>query len=493
MKKYVLILLSLYSIGSYATTHDASTDNNNSNLLVQLVDTKLKANQEAMAELNDKVDTKLADKFKQLDDKGTYVSWWLNMLAIWLTALGIFAPIGGYILNRRINENIKNSSDTIKKEVYNLQTEINHKLQEANQVLDELREIHKNASLKANEITELAEKLTEPNISPESTKKALDSAKQIQHKLTTEEWFIMGFGAQQNKQYNDAMVYYNQAVKLSNDDRLTSMIYNNLGTVKAELELHKEAVQDYDKAVELNPQYAEAYNNRGNTKTRLGQYAEAIQDYDETIKLNPKLAEAYNNRGNAKAELGQCTEAIQDYDKAIELNPKYAKAYYNRGNAKAELEQYSEAIQDYDIAIELNPKSAKAYSNRGNAKVALRQYNESIKDYNRAIELNPQYAQAYGNRGLSKHNLQQYTDAIKDYDKVIELDSENVSAYFNKSRVYAIQNDKTQALIWLDKALQLGCPVADIMQYSDWQHYHNDAEFKELINKYDKNNHANQS
>ena len=66
----------------------------------------------------------------------------------------------------------------------------------------------------------------------------------------------------------------------------------------------------------------------------------AIQDYDKAIELNPNSAYAYNNRGYAKFQLQEDYQAIEDYDKAIELDPNYAQAYhYNRGVAKAEFKE----------------------------------------------------------------------------------------------------------------------------------------------------------
>ena len=58
---------------------------------------------------------------------------------------------------------------------------------------------------------------------------------------------------------------------------------------------------------------------------KLKQYKEAIADFDKAIELNPEDSAAYNNRGNAKDEFKQHKEAIVDYDKAIELNPNMQK------------------------------------------------------------------------------------------------------------------------------------------------------------------------
>ena len=116
---------------------------------------------------------------------------------------------------------------------------------------------------------------------------------------------------------------------------------------------YEEAIVDYDEAVRLRPDYAEAHNNRGNVHHALGRYEEAIADYDEAIRLQPDDATAYNNRGKAHANLGWYEEAITDYDEAIRLQPDYATAYYNRGNAHADLGRHEKAITDLETAAEL--------------------------------------------------------------------------------------------------------------------------------------------
>ena len=65
--------------------------------------------------------------------------------------------------------------------------------------------------------------------------------------------------------------------------------------------------------------------------TDLGNLRQAIEDYDRAIEINPENAGAYYNRGVAYGKLGDHRQAIEDYDRAIEINPEYAEAYNNRG------------------------------------------------------------------------------------------------------------------------------------------------------------------
>ena len=101
---------------------------------------------------------------------------------------------------------------------------------------------------------------------------------------------------------------------------------------------------------------SENYFQRANIRIALGKYEEAIADYDRTIDLNPNLVTAYNGRGIAKSKLGQRSDAVQDYDQAIRLASDYTRAYYNRGNAKRHLERYEEARADLQHALELATK-----------------------------------------------------------------------------------------------------------------------------------------
>jgi tetratricopeptide (TPR) repeat protein len=124
---------------------------------------------------------------------------------------------------------------------------------------------------------------------------------------------------------------------------------------------YQQAIKDFDKAIELNPNLAEAYNNRGLVYGKLGNLQQAIKDFDKAIELNPNYAEAYYSRGIAFGKLGNLQQEIKDYDKAIELNPDLAQAYYNRGNAHMNLDNLQQATKDLKTAALLGLKEAQYF------------------------------------------------------------------------------------------------------------------------------------
>ncbi len=115
------------------------------------------------------------------------------------------------------------------------------------------------------------------------------------------------------------------------------------------------AIADYDKAIRLDPQYADAYVYRGIAYSAQSDYDRAIADYDQAIRISPYRASAYFCRGLVFADKGEHDRAIADYDQAIRLNPQFADAYYSRGRANHNRGDYDRAIADYDQAATIDP------------------------------------------------------------------------------------------------------------------------------------------
>jgi tetratricopeptide (TPR) repeat protein len=113
-----------------------------------------------------------------------------------------------------------------------------------------------------------------------------------------------------------------------------------------------------------SPSTAQDFLDQGVKRLQQGDLEAAINNFNEAIRLNPNYAQAYGNRGIAYSRLQQYEKALADYNQYIRFNPNSAEAYYNRATLYDKLGDYQKAIADYDRAIRLNPNFSQAISNR---------------------------------------------------------------------------------------------------------------------------------
>jgi tetratricopeptide (TPR) repeat protein len=89
--------------------------------------------------------------------------------------------------------------------------------------------------------------------------------------------------------------------------------------VDATVALPIDGLEEFNEAIKLNPDNADAYYNRGVTYRKLGQHERAIEDYNEAIRLRPQFAFPYYNRGLSYRELCQNEQAERDFAKVKKL------------------------------------------------------------------------------------------------------------------------------------------------------------------------------
>jgi len=166
---------------------------------------------------------------------------------------------------------------------------------------------------------------------------------------------------------------------------------------------------------------AEQHFDQGNKLVEQGRYNEAITEFTRAIELDPNMAVSYSNRAGSYNEKGEYDLAIADCNKAIELDPRLAMAYSNRACAYNEIGEYDLVIADCNKAIELDPNVVLAYVNRSTACFYQKQYDLAITDCNKAIELDPNMAMAYNNRAWGYKLQGKKAEALADFEKLITL------------------------------------------------------------------------
>ncbi len=122
-------------------------------------------------------------------------------------------------------------------------------------------------------------------------------------------------------------------------------------------------LQDCNKAIEIDPNNADFYQRRGCWKQELEDYQGAIDDYKKAIEINPSLylsSKYFYKRGRIRIKSFDYKNALNDFSKAIELSPNYLLAYVWRGCANDNLGREIEALKDFKKALELEPNEEKS-------------------------------------------------------------------------------------------------------------------------------------
>lgn len=160
---------------------------------------------------------------------------------------------------------------------------------------------------------------------------------------------------------------------MSNQSTLSAETYYQRGNVYAHQNDFQQALANFDKAIELNPQFVDAYYNRGLVYENLGSaillsgrdyFEKALPDYSKAIELNPQFAKAYNNRGTTYYNLGLIDYALP--------NVSNGKKYFEK------------ALLDYTHAIRLRTEDPKVYFNRSLIWLKWRDWKKAKADLSRA-------------------------------------------------------------------------------------------------------------
>jgi tetratricopeptide (TPR) repeat protein/SAM-dependent methyltransferase len=175
--------------------------------------------------------------------------------------------------------------------------------------------------------------------------------------------------------------------------------HNNLGTV-----LHRQgkldaAVACYRKALAFEPESSDLHFNLGNALKDHAQLDEAIGSYSRALSFAPNRAELHNNLGTVLQQQGHLEEALACYDKALSFKPGYADAHYNRGLVLQLTGDLDAAMACYRKAIQLKPNSPEAYHDLGNALAAQGKLDDAIASYGKALSFRPDFAEALNNLG----------------------------------------------------------------------------------------------
>ena len=246
--------------------------------------------------------------------------------------------------------------------------------------------------------------------------------------------------------------------------------YKEKGTKFAKEGNYTEAIENLDRAIQIDPTYAAAYNNRGIVNMELKKYNEALDDFNRAIKNNPLDPAFLINRALVNERLDLLEKAVEDYSKAIEIDPFTADIYMKRGILYDQLKKYKEAVDDFDMALKFTPDNADLYYYRGLAKLSSEEFYDGHRDFFKAAEMGHFKSKnliaevffdnypddeelAMNIRCSMKMYLKDYEGAVKDLDRLIKISPKNGKYYLNRGLAKIHLEDKKNGCKDIKKAM----------------------------------------
>jgi len=231
--------------------------------------------------------------------------------------------------------------------------------------------------------------------------------------------------------------------------------FETLGRVQKSLGQFALAIASYTRAIELNPNFAEAENNLGVALRASARLEDATTAFREAIRLSPDFPEAHNNLANALLVAGKFEQSAIHSRRALSLKPDYAQALANLGIAQRELGELTESLISLRHSLRLHPDDPETQNNLANTLRSLGRLPESIAAYTRAIELNPNFPQAHNNLAVALWESGNFNGSIAAATRALELTPDFPQAHNTLANALRDTGDLDSAETHYRRAIEL--------------------------------------
>jgi len=237
-----------------------------------------------------------------------------------------------------------------------------------------------------------------------------------------------------------------------------SVLIHNKAQILVAMGRHEEALIEYDRVIEIDPNYPEYHFDRGNLLSRMGRLEEAVACYAHALEISPPFPEVCYNRAAAHNRLGDAERALADLDYLLEIEPAHLDGRLNRATLRLEAGDPAGARADVEEGLALEPQNAQLLCTLGLIEMAEERPEEAkralmaalavdaslleahvnlsvllfegddkkgaVEALNRALAQHPQADVLYFNRAWALQALGRWEEAVADYTRALQLGSE---------------------------------------------------------------------
>jgi tetratricopeptide (TPR) repeat protein len=219
----------------------------------------------------------------------------------------------------------------------------------------------------------------------------------------------------------------------------------------------------YDEALALVTKYEPILTNdkdlpliAGNVHAHKGDPRQAVQDYTRALQLDPKMAEGYADRGYVLNDLKQPDKAVKDFHEALKLNPNFGEAHLGLAFADLQLHRARPALSQLEAAEKILGKShiwhlarAEAFRQGHDLPHAATEYRTALAEDPKDLTTELAYADV-------EYRMRHFGEAIDALNAALQLSSSDPHIYALMAQVHAKQGDRQQTLHDIELADRFG-------------------------------------
>lgn len=182
----------------------------------------------------------------------------------------------------------------------------------------------------------------------------------------------------------------------------------------------KNALKDYDKAVEIRKYERPYREKRAEVLLKMGKFRKARNDYDELIRQYPYQIDYYLKRAEALTGLDEYEEALRDIQLYLSIVEQSKEGKYLCGMIYYEQGDYFDALKYFNAIVDQHTTEAKYFIARGNTYFKTQTYKYAIKDYTMALDISPREGEVYYNRGIARQQTGDIKGACHDWKRALQ-------------------------------------------------------------------------
>lgn len=237
---------------------------------------------------------------------------------------------------------------------------------------------------------------------------------------------------------DQAAIYYQHQLLEQGHD--TPQSWNSLGLLYEQEGKLDQAREAYQKALRLDPSYADGHNNLGAMHLKAGEIDKAVRAFRKAHEIDVQAPQPLVNLGNAYLQVKRFQDAVSAFGKALQVGPDSAEIHHNLGYAFLESGRLDDALASFDSALRLRPRYASAQNNKGTVFLRKGRFEEAGRAFAEAIRIDSEFRPAYINLAMTRLRANEIGKAEDVLRRLLKMNPDDAMALDLLARIEQVKS-----------------------------------------------------